>query len=70
MDYEGQKLSENIFYILILGFGIVGWIIGYIHQDFFICVKSWFIGLVLSIIVSLSIAMLTVFQKILLTLKR
>lgn len=58
MDYEGQKLCEYLFCIIILAFGSIGWIIGYIHQDFYICVKAWFAGLVLSIIVRKSFSFL------------
>ncbi|VEU34690.1 unnamed protein product [Pseudo-nitzschia multistriata] len=48
MDYEGQRLSELIFYWLIIGFGGVGWVIGYFRQEFFIVFKFWLVGVVLS----------------------
>ena len=51
VDYEGQKLGELIFHVLIISFGSVGWVIGYIKQDFTICVQAWLVGVVLSIIV-------------------
>lgn len=51
MDFEGQKLAELIFHILIIAFGAVGWVIGYIQQDFTVVFQAWLVGLVLSIIV-------------------
>jgi Microsomal signal peptidase 12 kDa subunit (SPC12) len=53
MDYEGQKLAELIFYWIILAFGGVGWVIGYIQQDFTIVFQVWLVGVVLSVIVRL-----------------
>ena len=52
MDYEGQKLSELLFYWIILAFGIVGWIIGYFKEDFMICAIAVAIGVAISVIVS------------------
>ena len=52
MDFEGQKLSELIFHILIIAFGAVGWVIGYFQQDFTVVFQFWLVGLVLSVIVS------------------
>ena len=54
MDYEGQKLSELIFYWLILVLSGVGWIIGYIRQEFFIVFKFWLVSVVISIVVSVA----------------
>jgi signal peptidase complex subunit 1 len=51
MDYEGQRLSELIFYWVILLCGGVGWIIGYMRQEFFIVFKFWLVGVVISIVV-------------------
>ena len=51
MDFEGQKLAELIFHILIILCGAVGWVIGYIQQDFTIVFKCWLVGLVLSVLV-------------------
>mmetsp|Transcript_22066 Transcript_22066/g.29093 ORF Transcript_22066/g.29093 Transcript_22066/m.29093 type:complete len:83 (-) Transcript_22066:421-669(-) len=51
MDYEGQKLSELLFYWIILAFGGVGWIIGYFQQDFTPTFYSWSVGVVLSCII-------------------
>ena len=52
MDYEGQRLSELIFYWIILSLGAVGWVIGYFQQDFYIVFQFWLVGVVLSVIVS------------------
>jgi hypothetical protein len=51
MDYEGQRLSELLFYWIILSFGGVGWIFGYIHQDFTLVFWAWLVGVSLSVMV-------------------
>mmetsp|Transcript_11702 Transcript_11702/g.22431 ORF Transcript_11702/g.22431 Transcript_11702/m.22431 type:complete len:82 (+) Transcript_11702:119-364(+) len=51
MDFEGQKLAEIIFHILIISFGAVGWVIGYFQQDFTVVFQAWLVGLVLSVII-------------------
>lgn len=56
MDYEGQKLAEILFYWIILSFGAVGWVIGYIQQDFVVVFYAWLVGVTLSVIVSLSVS--------------
>lgn len=53
MDYKGQALAENLFYWIILCFGAVGWVIGYVQQDFAVVFYAWLVGVVLSVIVSL-----------------
>ncbi|KAG7372670.1 microsomal signal peptidase subunit SPC12 [Nitzschia inconspicua] len=50
MDYKGQQLSELIFYWIILLCGGVGWIIGYMRQEFLIVFKFWLVGVVVSVI--------------------
>jgi hypothetical protein len=52
MDYEGQKLSELLFHCLILSFGGVGWIVGYLRQDFSYVFYAWTVGVALSVLVS------------------
>ena len=52
MDFEGQRLSELIFYWIVLAFGGVGWVIGYMKQDFTPVFQAWLVGVVLSIVVS------------------
>jgi signal peptidase complex subunit 1 len=51
MDYEGQRLSELLFQWIICGFGAVGWVIGYIHQDFHLTFYVWLVGVTISVIV-------------------
>jgi signal peptidase complex subunit 1 len=51
VDFEGQKLAEQIFYVIILAFGGVGWIVGYLRQDFTVVFQCWLVGVVLSVIV-------------------
>mmetsp|Transcript_17642 Transcript_17642/g.17078 ORF Transcript_17642/g.17078 Transcript_17642/m.17078 type:complete len:84 (+) Transcript_17642:124-375(+) len=50
MDYEGQKLSENLFCYIIIAFGAVGWVIGYFHQDFTYVFYLWSVGMVISVV--------------------
>ena len=52
MDYEGQKLSELLFHIIILTFGGVGWVVGYFAQNFTYVFYAWAIGTALSVVVS------------------
>ena len=52
MDYEGQRLAELIFYWIILSFGAVGWVIGYVKQDFMIVFQCWLVGVAISVVVS------------------
>ena len=51
MDYEGQKLAELLFYYIILSCGGVGWILGYMRQDFTIVFQLWLVGVIVSVIV-------------------
>jgi signal peptidase complex subunit 1 len=53
MDYEGQKLAELLFYWIILSFGAVGWVIGYVQQDFTVVFYAWSVGVLLSVVVSI-----------------
>lgn len=50
MDYEGQKLSEILFYYIIILFGVIGWIYGYFLQDFTYVFYSWGVGVGISIL--------------------
>mmetsp|Transcript_18980 Transcript_18980/g.39286 ORF Transcript_18980/g.39286 Transcript_18980/m.39286 type:complete len:83 (-) Transcript_18980:307-555(-) len=50
MDYEGQKLAELLFYIIICLFGAVGWVMGYLQQDFTIVFQAWLAGVVISVV--------------------
>mmetsp|Transcript_28118 Transcript_28118/g.40258 ORF Transcript_28118/g.40258 Transcript_28118/m.40258 type:complete len:83 (+) Transcript_28118:61-309(+) len=50
MDYKGQQLSEFFFYYITIIFGGLGWIVGYIHQDFSYVFYPWLAGVILSTI--------------------
>jgi len=50
MDYEGQKLAEDLFYYIILIFGAIGWIYGYFQQDFAYVFYAWSVGMVTSVV--------------------
>jgi Microsomal signal peptidase 12 kDa subunit (SPC12) len=52
MDYEGQRLAELLFQWIICSFGAVGWVIGYINQDFYHTFYVWLVAVVISVIVS------------------
>lgn len=51
MDYQGQKLSEILFHVIILWFGSIGWVMGYFEQDFVVVFKVWLVGVVLAVLV-------------------
>jgi signal peptidase complex subunit 1 len=51
VDFEGQKLAEQIFYVVIIAFGGVGWVVGFLQQDFTIVFQAWLVGVILSVIV-------------------
>lgn len=51
MDFEGQRLSELLFYWIIIVFGAIGWVKGYFAQDFWLCFQAWAVGVVISVIV-------------------
>jgi hypothetical protein len=52
MDYEGQRLAELLFQWIICSFGAVGWVIGYINQNFYHTFFVWLVGVIISVIVS------------------
>ncbi|XP_071516019.1 signal peptidase complex subunit 1 [Panulirus ornatus] len=53
MDFEGQKLAERLFQIIVVTFGAVGWLYGYYVQDFFMTVLTLSAGFVLACLVTL-----------------
>ncbi len=53
-DFAGQKLAELLYFYLTLGFGVVGFIIGYIKQDFDYTLYTTSVGFVLSLIVRIT----------------
>jgi signal peptidase complex subunit 1 len=52
MDYPGQKLSEQIYLVLIPAVGAVGWVFGYLAQDFKITFTVWLAGLILAMAIT------------------
>lgn len=53
MDYQGQKLCEYIYSILVILFGGIAWVYGYLKEDFTLTFYGWAVGLLLSLLVSL-----------------
>ena len=51
MDYKGQKLSEQIYLVLIPAVGSVAWVFGYLAQDFKTTFYGWLAGLVLAMVI-------------------
>lgn len=51
MDYEGQRLAELLFQWIICSFGAVGWVIGYMHQNFYHTFYVWLVGVIISVII-------------------
>ena len=51
MDYKGQKLSEQIYLVLIPAVGSVAWVFGYVAQDFKTTFYGWLAGLVLAMLI-------------------
>ncbi|KAF2351073.1 Microsomal signal peptidase 12kDa subunit [Trinorchestia longiramus] len=53
MDYEGQRLAERIFQVIIVLFGSVGWLYGYYVQDFKMTVMALGAGFALAFLVTI-----------------
>ncbi|XP_063614312.1 signal peptidase complex subunit 1-like [Penaeus indicus] len=53
MDFEGQKLAERLFQIIVVAFGAVGWLWGYYVQDFHMTVLTLGAGFILACLVTL-----------------
>ena len=51
MDYKGQQLSENIYYVLCILCGAIAWVVGFIQGDFSLTVYGWAVGLGLSLLI-------------------
>lgn len=51
MDYRGQKLAEYIYSIIVILFGAVAWIVGYVQNDFVVTFYGWAAGLAISLVV-------------------
>nr|CAH0098979.1 unnamed protein product [Daphnia galeata] len=53
MDYEGQHLAEKLSHIIVVVFGVIGWIIGYINQQFSQTILVLGVGVLIAAIVTL-----------------
>ncbi|CAM9377550.1 unnamed protein product, partial [Ascophyllum nodosum] len=49
-DYKGQLLAETLYFYIIILFGAVGWVVGFVMGDFTYTVMGWAAGVVVSII--------------------
>lgn len=52
MDYKGQKLAEYIYSFIVILFGAIAWIVGFIYGDFVLTFYGWAGGLAISLVVS------------------
>ena len=50
MDYKGQALAETLFTWIILIYSMIGWVYGYIQQDFSYVFYAWSAGVGLAIV--------------------
>ncbi|CAF0936188.1 unnamed protein product [Didymodactylos carnosus] len=53
MDFIGQKMAERLFQVIIVAFGIVGFISGYILQQYSITIYIVLTGLAVSALLTL-----------------
>ncbi|CAF0819809.1 unnamed protein product [Rotaria sordida] len=53
MDFYGQKKAERLFQIIIILFGIIGFIIGYMMQQFSVTIYSVLLGTFVSVLLTL-----------------
>lgn len=51
-DFQGQKLSEYLYYYIIIVCGAIGWVVGYAKGSFLLTFYGWFIGVIISLAVS------------------
>ncbi|RYY79673.1 hypothetical protein EON63_17110 [archaeon] len=52
MDYKGQQLCEYMYSIIVILFGAIAWVVGYIQGDFYLTFQGWALGLAISLLVS------------------
>mmetsp|Transcript_30007 Transcript_30007/g.87387 ORF Transcript_30007/g.87387 Transcript_30007/m.87387 type:complete len:108 (-) Transcript_30007:288-611(-) len=50
MDYDGQRLAELLYYWIIIVFGAIGWIWGYLKGDFMLTFYAWAVGVGISVV--------------------
>lgn len=55
MDYDGQKWAELLYYWIIISFGAVGWVWGYIEKDFTYTLYAWGVGVGISVLVRVTL---------------
>lgn len=53
MDYEGQRLAERIFQVIVVLFGSIGWLYGYYVQDFKMTILALGAGFALATLVTI-----------------
>lgn len=53
MDFIGQKMAERLFQIIIIFFGVIGFIAGYIMQQFSMTIYSVLFGVLISAFLTL-----------------
>ncbi|KAH3760451.1 signal peptidase complex subunit 1 [Pelomyxa schiedti] len=51
MDFKGQEQAEFIFKIILISFGVVGWLAGFFQQDFRLTIFVVLVGLAVSLLV-------------------
>lgn len=52
MDFKGQKLSERLSQIIMTLFAVVGFVAGYLRQDFDLMIKIFWSGVGLAFVVT------------------
>mmetsp|Transcript_3223 Transcript_3223/g.4698 ORF Transcript_3223/g.4698 Transcript_3223/m.4698 type:complete len:91 (+) Transcript_3223:118-390(+) len=50
MDYKGQQLSEQLYYYIVIIFGVIAWFVGYVQQSFLLTVYGWSAGVAISVL--------------------
>lgn len=53
MDFRGQKIAERLFQVIISFFGIIGFIAGYVMQQFSMTIYSVLFGVLVSAVLTL-----------------
>ncbi|CAF1252293.1 unnamed protein product [Rotaria sordida] len=53
MDFRGQKMAERLFQVIIILFGIVGFLAGYMMQQFSMTMYSVLFGVLVSALLTL-----------------
>eukprot|EP01111_Echinosteliopsis_oligospora_P017320 TRINITY_DN745_c0_g1_i1.p1 TRINITY_DN745_c0_g1~~TRINITY_DN745_c0_g1_i1.p1 ORF type:complete len:109 (-),score=48.93 TRINITY_DN745_c0_g1_i1:59-385(-) len=51
MDLLGQKRAEQLYQLILILFGVIGWVFGYIKQDFMMTVYTIGAGLFVALLV-------------------